>query len=232
MGIKMEQLPSDMTLAALTARCTQEMGKFSRKEPGDDRYCIEIFRRAIELRDADAWTALKHLFSPSMRRWLRQHTSRETALRYNSEDGYIDDSFTRFWLSVHKHTLSFTTVAAALAYLHRCTHSTLMEALRSYARPNLEQLPDYGHPEEPLFEDHYDAGELWAVIRTLLQGEKEILAAHFLYFCNLKPRQIIELYPQYFTNVGELYRLHRNIHEKITRNIDKIRWKMSDGESK
>ncbi|MBE3561444.1 MAG: hypothetical protein IMW89_19820, partial [Ktedonobacteraceae bacterium] len=47
----------------------------------------------------------------------------------------------------------------------------------------------------------------------------------------LNPRQIVFYFPQDFQNEEEIYRLKRNIMERIMRNIDKIRWKL-DGASK
>lgn len=230
MGIRMERLPSEMPLAALTDRCAQEMSKYRRKEPSDDKYCLEILRRAVFLGDEDAWAVLRQQFTSNIRLWIRRHPGHETALRYNSEENYISDSFTRFWRTIQKHHQTFPSVASMLSYLQSCTRSTITDGLRAYARPNIEPLPDYGHPDEPLFEDDYHADDVWEAIRSLLTNEKEILVARLHFFCNLKPRQIISFYPGHFSGEDEIYRLKRNIVEKVTRNVDKIRWRLGDSE--
>src|SRR2546421_220838 len=47
MGIKMERPPSEMSLADLAVCCAREMACYRRKEPCNDRYCLEIFHRAV-----------------------------------------------------------------------------------------------------------------------------------------------------------------------------------------
>src|SRR6266567_8666786 len=80
MGIRMDQPLREMSLATLGERCIQEMGKYRRKEQSDDRYCLEIMRRAVMLHDNDAWVVLRLLFSDSVRLWFARHPCREAAL--------------------------------------------------------------------------------------------------------------------------------------------------------
>ena len=54
MGIDMDKPAREMTLVQLANRCVSEIGKYSRKEPHDDQYCLEIFRRAMLEGDSDA----------------------------------------------------------------------------------------------------------------------------------------------------------------------------------
>ncbi len=231
MGIRMShmnQLLYDMSLKTLVEYSMREMNNYRRNEPSDDGYCLEIFRRAVILHNADAWATLQSLFTDNIRMWLARNTHREDALRHQSEQDYVDDTFRRFWQAVSEEALVFTSLASALRYLKLCLHSAVMDSLRAYARANVEAIPEQGHPDEPQVEDHYHEGELWEVIKNLLPTEREQRVAYLHFHCNLKPREIIRYCPGEFANEEEIYRLKRNIMERIQRNVDKIRWRLGD----
>jgi hypothetical protein len=227
MGIRMDQPLREMSLATLGERCIQEMSKYRRKEQSDDSYCLEIMRRAVVLRDNDAWIVLRLIFSDSVRMWFARHPCREAALRHEPiEQSYVDDSIRRFWQALNEQQLVFTSLAGAFSYLHMCLNCAVMDILRAYARPREEKIPDYGHPDEPLVEDQYHEGELWETLKGLLPGEREQRLAFLLFHCNLKPREIMRFCPNEFSGEGEIYRLKRNIMERLMRNSDKIRWRL------
>jgi len=232
MGIKMDRPPGEMSLTDLAECCTREMDKYRRKESSNDRYCLEIFRRAVILRNHEAWAILQRQFNDSVRNWLHRHASREAALRYDNEQSYVDEAFRRFWQAVSEQQLTFATLASALSYLHLCLNCAIMDALRAFSRPKEEPLPDYGQSdkEELFIEDQYEEHELWETIEALLSGEREKRVAYLHFHCNLKPREIIRYCPGEFTNEAEIYRLKRNIMERILRNIDQIRWRLSSDE--
>lgn len=217
-----------MSLEALRECSVREMTNYRRKLPSDDSYCLEILRRAIELRDESAWQALQRQFSDNVHVWLNGHSHKELALRYENDQTYIDDAFRRFWQAVSDQSMSFSTIAGALSYLRLCLHCAIMDTLRAFARNNIEQIPEHGHPAEPQTEDTYHESELWQTIRDLLPSEKERRVAYLHFHCNLKPREIIRFCPNEFQNEEEIYRLKRNIMERIMRNAPKIRWKLGD----
>src|SRR5579859_161019 len=143
MGIRMDKSLSEMSLAALTQCCTQELAKYRRKEPSNDIYCLEIFRRAVMQRDNEAWTILRALFSESVKLWIARHPYREAALRHEPENNYIDDTFRRFWQAVSDQQLAFSTLSGALSYLHLCLNCAIMDTLRASLAPE-ETLPFSG----------------------------------------------------------------------------------------
>jgi hypothetical protein len=226
MGIKLEMTPEEMSLAALAECSARELGKYRRKEPSNDRYCLEIFRRAVILGENEAWGVLRQLLGESMRQWLGRNPYREAALRHEVERTHMDDAFSRFWKAVSDQKMQFDTLAGALKYLHLCLSSAVLDTLRTYSRPHEEALPDYGHPDEPLVEDSYAEGELWDIIKSVLPNQREQRLAELLFFCNLKPRQVVALCPSEFQDENEIYRLKRNIVDRIMRNKDKIKWRL------
>ena len=232
MGIRMDRAPGEMNLTDLVACSIYEMNRYRNKESSNDRYCLEVFRRAVVLHDEDAWTFLQRQFSENARIWLSRHPGRDAALRYDSEQSYIDEAFRRFWQALSEHQLMFTTLASALSYLHFCLNSAIMDALRAFSRPREEPLPEYGHSdkEELIVEDSYQENELWEVIEGLLSGEKEKRVAYLHFHCNLKPREIMRYCPDEFSSESEIFRVKRNIMERILRNVDTIRWRLSSDE--
>jgi len=232
MGVTMEKPPGTMTLTELAQRCELEMQKFRRKEPTDDRYCLEVFQRAIQQDVQDAWTLLYQQYTETVRVWFRRHNSRDTASYYMKEDDYVDKTFERFWQAVRKSKPAFESLAGALSYLKLCLTSSIMDELRDHARTNLMPLPEYGHPDDPKFEveDLYHESDLWETLKGILPSAKEQRLAYLLFYCNLKPREIIRNCVGEFVNEQEVYSLRRNVWERIMRNRDKIRWRLSDEE--
>jgi hypothetical protein len=231
MSISMEKSSRDMSLAELADRCVSEINKYSRKEPHDDQYCLEIFRRAMLQSDSNAWEILHRRFSGILLGWVRRHPSRELAYRCDNENNYVDRAFRRLWTrTLRNQELEFNTLAGALRFLHTCLNSDIIDTLRAQLRSDEIPWPEPGFPEEPIAEDTYHTTERWEIIRSFLPNEREQRLAYLLYYCGLKPRQIIERCPQEFSNVQEIFRLTRNIVDRLKRNKDRLRWLLGDEE--
>ena len=229
MGTTMEKPLGEMSLKALIECGAQEIRKYHRREPSNDGYCLEILRRAVVLNDHEAWAALQTLLHESVRLWFTRHPSREVALRYEPvERNYIDDTFRRFWQAINAQDSAFSSVAGAMSYLHLCLNAAIMDVLRAYARPREMPIPDAGSPGEPLVEDAYDEGELWEAVKSLLPDGREQHLAFLLFHCNLKPREIMRYCPGAFRDETEIYRMKRNILDRILRNREKLRWRLDD----
>jgi hypothetical protein len=233
MGIEMEEIPDQMSLAALGERCQREIANFLKGLPFDDRFCLEIFHRAIVGKDEQAWDWIVKSYRRMVIGWLRRHPRRELAMRYEpEEDYYVGYTFTRFWQATTKQELKFNSLGAAHKYLKSTLNAAISDTLRAHARP-LVPLPEagMGFPEEPAAEhENDDARELWEIIDNLLPTRREKQVAYLFYHCGLKPREIMQHVPGLFSNVEEIYHACRNIQERLLRNIDQIRWKLSDEE--
>jgi hypothetical protein len=221
-----DQPPDQMSLTMLAERCAQEINKYRQNEPNDERYALEIFRRAVVLRDHEAWATLQCLFHENVRFWFSYHACRDAALRYESEEDYVDHAFQRFWQAVNDQALTFTSLAGALRYLKLCLHCAIMDTLRLYAHPRQASLPEQERSDGPLVEDRYDESELWETISSLMVNERERRVAYLHFHCNLKPRDIMRYCPGEFSGEEEIYRIKRNIMERIMRNVDRVRWRL------
>ena len=79
-------------------------------------------------------------------------------------------------------------------------------------------------------EDNTENGEVWESLHMLLTNHREQRLAYLLFHCGLKPREIIRFCPQEWSDIQEIYRLRSNIMERLLRNADHLRWRLSERE--
>jgi hypothetical protein len=212
-----------MDVKVLVDHCVREIDNYRQGASCNEKYCLELFRRATAQRDPLAWEALQQCLHEIVLCWVRRHPQREVACRFDSEGNYVACAFARFWLAtIYRQQVEFNTLAAALSYLRASVHGAMLDALRTYSRPQEIALPD---AEEAGAEQQTEGGELWEVIRNLLPDGREQRVAYLLFYCGLKPREIIHYCPQEFSDVQEIYRLRRHIIERLLRNAARIRWR-------
>jgi hypothetical protein len=214
-----------MELTTLIDMNTRESQPHWGKEALDDSYALDLLHRALGQHSDEAWSQLEHYFSQFIRKWLHCHPSRDVALLRDSEENYIAQTFSRFWYAVHTQELEFTTVYAALRYLRATLNGLLIDTLRCHLRGRAREvpIPMEGSSLEVLAQDSMDEQSIWQSIESLLHDERERRLAYLLYYCGLKPRDIVARCSQEFDNVKEIYRLNHNIIERLRRNRDRLR---------
>jgi hypothetical protein len=212
-----------LSVCALVEQCRREIQAYRRGEPSNETYGLELLRRAIVQSDPAAWAGVQQCLSEFVRSWLYAHPRREAALRWESEENYVALAFERFWQATVQQQVAFSTLAGALAYLRASLNGALLDTLRAYNRPAEVPLPEPGTPGELSVEDRLDSSELREILQRVLPGEREQRLAYLLYYCNLKPREIVRFCPQEWPDVQEIYRLHRNILKRLLRQTDQLR---------
>jgi hypothetical protein len=227
-SLKREGGCSTLSVPLLAAQCLKEIDNFHRGEPCTDTYGVELVRRATMQEDQEAWAWMQHCFGGVVRSWLRGHPSRETACRLESEENYVALAFERFWqaTTLTQH-VEFNTLAAVLRYLRASLNGAIVDMLRAYARPREVPLPKSGAREEPHVQDTNDSSELWEILQTMLPNMREQRVAYLLFHGGLGPREIVRFCPQEFPDVHEIYRLRRSILERLLRNADQLRWRLT-----
>jgi hypothetical protein len=214
-----------MRLPDLAAQCIKELDHYRRGDPSTEAFGLELLRRAIRQSDQEAWVWVQHCFSGMVRGWLRRHPQREVACRLESEENYVAQTFERFWqATTFNQQVEFSRLSAALQYLHASLHGAILDMLRAYARPG--EVPLLG-PGEPLVEDNTENSEVWQILKTILSNPREQRVAYLLFHCGLKPREILRFCPQEWSDVQEIYRVRRTIMERVLRNADRLRWRLS-----
>jgi hypothetical protein len=216
-----------LSASALVEQCQQEIQAYRRREPSNDAYGLELLHRAIMQGDQAAWAGLQQCLGEIVRGWLRCHPSREAACCWESEENYVVLAFERFWQATVQQRVAFETFAGALAYLRASLHGALLDTLRAYSRPKEVSLPEAGEAGEPYGEDQTASLEVWEILQTMLPNGRQQRLAYLIYHCGLKPREIVRFCPQEWSDIQEIYRLRRNIMERLLRNADQFRWQFN-----
>lgn len=218
-----ESLPEAMSVAALAEACKREISRYRSGEVYDERYCLELLRRATVQNDSTAWEYLQELFSDLVRRWLHLSPRHEVACRLDSEENYIAQAFERFWQATSQNQrVEFKTTGGALQYLRACLQSVILDTLRS-ARRDREITPLMLDTYEGSYEEgNMDSYELWETLLKIIQNTREQRLAYLLYHCGLKPREVVHFCPDEFCDVREVYVMRRNIVERLRRNAHRF----------
>lgn len=220
--------PQDMSIPTLVDLCFEEIKKYRHGKPFNDQFALELFRRALREHDALAWEAIQRNFHGIVLRWLQGHPMRTAACRLDSEENYIAQAFTRFWVAMlNNQGLTFRTLASVLQYLRACLNGIILDTVRTYSRPREIPLPESEVLEELVANDGDDVDELWETIKSLLSDERQQRVAYLLFYCRLKPREILHYLPQEFSDIQEIYRLRRNIMERSLRAADLFRYRFN-----
>lgn len=218
---RLEQL----SISQLAYRCAEETSKFLRQKKSSDRYCLEMFRRSIVNRDDDAWSCIYQQYSPLVLTWVTQHQSVALLLGHDSSGALVNAAFSKFWQALTPAKMTnFDSLAAILKYLKMCVHSVVADEVRArQARQFEETLEDIEH--EPASDDPADdvvsalsVQGLWQIIQDELNGEDERILIYQAYVQGLKPGEICSQHHHFFPTVDDVYRIKRNILERLRRN--------------
>ncbi len=219
-GLDQDDLAS-WSPAQLAQRCAVEQQHYHQRAPSDDRYCLELFLRAIHQRDELAWDLIYHQFSGTVLGWLRQHACASRLRSLEEPDVYVTAAFRKFWLATASPgaaTPRFLSLASVLAYLRSCLNSVVLDEMRQLQTRQREEPIEQvitTAAEEPV---HQPAQELWELIERALPDRRERRLIYLLFVLGLKPRDVVRTAPQDFPTAQEVYRLTRNILDRLRRN--------------
>ena len=133
--------------------CSEETNKFLKQSVSNDRYCLELFRRAIVKRDDDAWSCIYQQYAPLVLTWVTQHQSAAPMLGQDGSAPLVNAAFAKFSQALTPAKMeNFDSLAAILKYLKMCVHSVVADEVRSrQARQYEETLELIEH--EPAADD-------------------------------------------------------------------------------
>lgn len=212
-----------MPLAEIAARCREETEKFLRRELSRDAFCFEIFRRAICDRDEPAWAAIFAQYRGMVLSWVRRHP---VSANVREDDAYwVNRTFDRFWMAVGPERFgAFLGMAALLRYLKLCSHSVLLDEARARGPVRTDTLDDRVAEsiETPDVADtaigQLAGNDLWDAIAAEMQDEAERRTAYLCFVLDLKPREVQERHPELYATVDDVYRIKRNLLDRLRRN--------------
>lgn len=198
--------------------------------PGESLTDLDVFREALASHSDEAWRLLVERFQQVVLSWVRHHTCREVACQYHDPAYYAALAFERLWQAAMRNpSLAFPSREAALRYLKASLNGAILDTVRAYTRPEIP-LPEPGSPFalELAQEEGSEESELWEAIKGLIPIPRQQRVAYLLFHCGLKPRDIARWCPDEFPDVGEVHRLRRTLVERLLRQADIIRWRLSE----
>jgi len=232
-----------MDARQLAQRCTAEQQRYHQRQPSDDRYCLELFLRAIYRRDEIAWSLVYQQFFGTVLAWVHQHPCANLVLAHEEPDTYASEAFSRFWVATHPthappqpagtpaiymSTPRFLTLASILAYLKHCLNGVMLDKMRWLQARQREGPLDPSISLPASEKSDQSAQELWALVERALPDRRERRLAYLLFVLEMKPREIVQHAPHDFSTAQEVYRLTRNILDRLRRNPALLLWREGD----
>jgi DNA-directed RNA polymerase specialized sigma24 family protein len=184
----------------------------------DDSY--DLFRRAVQQRDADAWASIAARYRYLLVFWAMKCPATQLAGEH-CED-IADRAFARAWVALSpERFVAFPNLAALLAYLRTCVAATAIDAARAQAAQervaqNVERTESL--PLEQTMFEHLDRAELWQIVSSVVKTEAERVVLVDRFVLDLPPRTILARHPTLFTDVAAIYAALRNLCDRLRRN--------------
>lgn len=220
-----ETQPQQMAVNELAQKCQQETNNYFKHQNHDDRYCFELFRRALQERDSFAWEAICLQYESLVAGWVSQHSGFESS--GEEVEYFVNGAFGRIsgTLSPEKFS-NFSDLGYLLRYLKMCVHSVITDYNRAadygdfFALNEVtEEVSRDPSPEEQAM-DISNRQTLWEFTRIRLHDEKERVVIHGSFVLDLKPQEILDHFQSLFSGVDEIYRVKQNIISRLRRDAE------------
>lgn len=215
---------SHFSVTDLAQFCTEETNKFLKQVASNDSFCLELFRRAIVDRNDDAWESIYQQYAPLVLTWVTQHQSAAPILGQEGSAPLVNAAFAKFSQALTPAKMeNFVSLAAILKYLKMCVHSVVADEVRSRQMRQFEDTLDM-ITQEPASDDPAEdvvaniaAQNLWQIIEEELHREDERVVVYQAYVQGMKPSEICSQHRQLFPTVDDVYRVKRNVLERLRR---------------
>lgn len=186
---------------------------------------IQALCRALADQEPDSWEGVWNTWRPRVCSWVRRHPQ----FRFAGEevDYFVNRAFEKLWRAVDSQKLAqFASPAQLIQYFKLCVHSVILDELRggrsdtSALSTTVEEMTDLpatapGVEELALTRVRHD--QLWSVINGHVRCEEERVLVVAGLVRGLPPREIAGRYPGLFGSVSDVYRIKRNLMERLSR---------------
>lgn len=213
----------------LARHCAEESRLFFKGQPSDDHYCYELFRRAIVDRNSYAWDSIYQQYRNLVSGWVRRCSGFEAA--GGDVEELVNFTFAKLWRSLTPAKFSrFDTLQALLRYLQMCAGSAVTDRVRRRRNEQfLEPLEVLGtQASGERVEGHVltevERSRFWADVRQHLNDEQEEALVYGYFVLGLKPRQIYDQFGARFDAVEDVYRVKRNVLNRLRRATQLQTW--------
>lgn len=211
----------------VAALCRQEQ----EKAISDDRYCFELFCRALDSNDALAWQAVEAQFSGLIGQWCRQKAAVHGLYDISAEDqaDIVHDAWELFIKHIQPHlpiSKSFPHIGAVLSFLKKWSHIATFNYKRRYERDIrrqafIEKQASFDFLTGNSFTDSLEKEQFINCIQELITkhivDKERIQLIYWRYNLGLKPREIAERYPEKYKSGKEVSNKIEGIRKKLKR---------------
>jgi len=168
-----------------------------------EEYVLEMFHRVVfhDDQDQEAKVEFQRQLDGMVLYWLRLHSSGERVSQREKEESYIVQTFERFWQMIAQgDATAFNTFATLVAYLRASLNSVIIDTIRAYESSRMPTS---------MLQDSSD--EIWDDVQNLLSHPRQQRIASLLFHCGLKPGEIVQSYPEEFSDVLEIAHIRQKI---------------------
>lgn len=214
-----------LALDQLMQRChTMTVSYLRSQQVGDDCYCLELFRRAVQDRDEKAWAFIYTTYSTEeflgehyILKWVRSWFNGRHGAAIRSvytEDEVVHEVWLRFAQSDAARSFNFLTMSQLMSYLRRLINNFMMDVARRrslhviessteqeaiHVEQLLRTVPDHTDDVERVISNHEALEEMLQQIGDqLILNEHEWLVFRGYFMERLPPRKLYSLYPDMF----------------------------------
>jgi DNA-directed RNA polymerase specialized sigma24 family protein len=179
----------------------------------------ELFRRAILLRDEDAWIEIGTRYRAMLIAWAGQ-SSVMGSIDEGCED-VADRALARAWSALSPERFSnFPNLSALMGYLRTCVSATAIDMARARAvreRAYQKLDPAVTVTPEQVVIDEIERVDLWRAVLGAIACEQERTVLIESFQLNLPPRAILARHPDLFGDVGDVYMAKRHLIGRLQR---------------
>ena len=209
----------ELAASQLAARCRN-----TQPDASHEPFCLELFRRAIVEGCSLSWHCLHNQYYPLVRHWVWQCNPPDP----DAIDDLTQDAFATFWRFYTSDKLARACgLGDVLWYLKSCVVSVVAQAHRKAKKQVLEEewdervvdLHSSAHSAEATAVQEMASQKLWATVAACCNDERERVLARLRFREGLKPRHIAERFPDLFPDVSDVYRIERNVLDRLRRHL-------------
>lgn len=186
--------------------------------PNEATALFKTFQRALVEHDEQAWEYIYTKFRPMIIYWAR----RSGAVDAESAEDFVNAAFLRFIRAISPEKFSgFSSAAALLSYLQRCTVGAVIDEARSVARNcslderiETHELVDSPDADDRLL-SRMSASAAWSYIAKQLRNEEERELVRCSFVLGMKPAEILKRRPDLFASIRDVYEVKRTVLDRL-----------------
>ncbi len=210
----------DWKISRISQHCMEETKRFRRNQRYNSDYCFELFRRAFQESEDQAFAYIWSNYRQLVGFWLRQHPF-FNQLETLPFEFHLYDCFEQFVIGMSKHDfVQFASLPEILSFWKKCVNSVVMTAVRKkrLTEVPINQMVGLSMDGSEHMDSLIAAQMAWERIEMILTDEQDILLARLVIIQGLKPRHILAIYPHVWQTMRQLMTdIQRIIKRRLAR---------------